>query len=110
MSIVKDIYQLTAQLPKEENYGPTSQLCRTAVSIPANIVEGWGRRSTAAFIQFLRQANGSRTERETLLLISEQVGLLPAEATSSALLDTLQHLGRQLTSLERSLQRRKNSP
>ncbi|MCS7000114.1 MAG: four helix bundle protein [Candidatus Kapabacteria bacterium] len=109
MSIVKDIYQLTAHLPKEENYGLTSQLRRAAVSIPANIAEGWGRRSTAAFIQFLRQANGSRTELETLLLISEQVRLLPAEATS-ALLDTLQQLGRQLTSLERSLQRRKNSP
>jgi len=82
---------------------------RAAISIPANIAEGWGRRYTAEFIQFLRQANGSRTELETLLLLSMEVELCP-QKVACPILEDLQLIGRQLNNLERSLQRRKNSP
>lgn len=107
MSIAREIYRLTAGFPKAELYGMTSQLRRAAVSIPANIAEGWGRRYTAEFIQFLRQANGSRTEVETLLILSNQVGLCTDRLTRP-LLEKLQMLGKQLVMLERSLQRKKN--
>jgi len=109
MRIVQQVYLLTKEFPPTELYGMTSQMRRAAVSIPANIAEGWGRRYTAEFIQFLRRANGSRTELETLLLLSSQVNLCPPEAIHP-LLDELQRIGKQLTNLERSLQRKKNSP
>ncbi|WP_347242682.1 four helix bundle protein [Thermogutta sp.] len=109
MQVVKQVYLLTTDFPPSELYGLTSQMRRAAISIPANIAEGWGRRYTAEFIQFLRQANGSRTELETLLLLSMEVGLCPEEV-ACPILEDLQLIGRQLNNLERSLQRRKNSP
>jgi four helix bundle protein len=98
------VYLLTQEFPPAELYGMTSQMRRAAVSIPANIAEGWGRRYTAEFIQFLRRA-----ELETLLLLSSRVNLCPAQAVHP-LLEALQIVGKQLTNLERSLQQRKNSP
>lgn len=109
MWVAQQVYLLTRGFPPTEQYGMTSQMRRAAVSIPANIAEGWGRRYTAEFIQFLRRANGSRTELETLLLLSSQVNLCSPQAIHP-LLEALQTVGRQLTNLERSLQRRKNSP
>ena len=109
MQVVKQVYLLTKDFPPSELYGLTSQMRRAAMSIPANIAEGWGRRYTAEFIQFLRQANGSRTELETLLLLSMEVTLCPEEV-ACPILEDLQLIGRQLNNLERSLQRRKNSP
>ena len=47
------IYDITAQLPKEEKYGLTSQVRRSAVSIPSNIAEGYGRKATADYIRML---------------------------------------------------------
>jgi len=107
MSIAQEVYRLTQNFPRDEQYGMTSQLRRAATSIPANIAEGWGRRYTAEFIQFLRQANGSRTELETLLILSSTVGLCP-EGAVQPLMTQLQVLGRQLLMLERSLRRKKN--
>jgi four helix bundle protein len=109
MAIAKEVYRFTQMLPRDEQYAITSQLRRAAVSIAANIAEGWGRRYTAEFIQYLRQANGSRTELETLLMLSISVGLCAKEAPRP-LLERLDLLGRQLLMLERSLQRKKNSP
>jgi four helix bundle protein len=109
MAIAQEVYRLTQNFPRDELYGLTSQIRRAAVSIPANIAEGWGRRYTAEFIQFLRQANGSRTELETLLILSSEIRLCPPEA-AQPILDNLQVIGKQLNSLERSLQRKKNSP
>ncbi len=109
MQVVKDVYLLTKEFPQSELYGLTSQMRRAAVSIPANIAEGWGRRYTAEFIQFIRQANGSRTELETLLILSSEIDLCSPEA-AQAILDELQVTGKQLNNLERSLQRKKNSP
>ncbi|HIP99274.1 TPA: four helix bundle protein [Candidatus Bipolaricaulota bacterium] len=105
MRIAKESYELTRNFPPSELYGLTSQIRRAAASIPANIAEGWGRRYTAEFIQFLRQANGSRTELETHLLLSAEVGLCAREQIQ-ALLEELKILGKQLLQLERSLSRK----
>jgi len=104
-ALSKAAYLLTRQFPKEELYGMTSQIRRAATSIPANIAEGWGRHYPAEFIQFLRTANGSRTELETHLILSADVGLCP-EPAIKALLQELTILGKQLLALERSLQKR----
>ncbi|MCX8139278.1 MAG: four helix bundle protein [Gemmataceae bacterium] len=106
MNLAERVYDLTRQFPKEELYGMTSQIRRAVISIPANIAEGWGRRYPAEFIQFLRQANGSRAELETLLLLSAEVGLATKTAVEP-LLHELEILGKQLVNLERSIQRKK---
>jgi len=60
-----DMYRMTKGLPKEEKYGLSSQLRRAAVSIPSNIAEGYGRKTTQEYIQFLYVAYGSECELET---------------------------------------------
>jgi four helix bundle protein len=83
----------------------TSQIRRAASSIPANIAEGWGRHYPAEFIQFLRRANGSRTELETHLLLSADIDLCTLPHVQP-LLEESEILGKQLLSLERSIARR----
>ena len=105
MTLAKEAYRLTTSLPKEELYGLISQIRRAASSIPANIAEGWGRKYPAEFIQFLRKANGSRTELETHLLLAAEIQLCRMEQID-LLLRELEILGKQILSLERSLARR----
>jgi four helix bundle protein len=72
MNLVEMVYQQTIILPKTEMYGLTSQIKRAAVSIPANIAEGNGRKSRKEYLQFLSIANGSIMELETHILILER--------------------------------------
>lgn len=74
--LVLEIYQATKEYPKEEIYGLTSQMRRSAVSIPCNIAEGYRRGHRKEYIQFLNVANGSCGELETLLALSFDLGLL----------------------------------
>ncbi len=76
MELAKEIYRLTADFPKEEIYGLTSQLRRAAVSVPANIAEGSGRESDREFSRFLSMASGSCAELETLVELSARLGML----------------------------------
>jgi four helix bundle protein len=64
------IYRLTGDFPREEQYGLTSQIRRSAVSIPSNIAEGQGRLSVGEFKQFLGIARGSNFEVQTQLEIA----------------------------------------
>ncbi|MCL2762827.1 MAG: four helix bundle protein [Treponema sp.] len=96
------IYLQTRNFPKEEMYGLTSQIRRAAVSIPANIAEGNGRKSRKEYIQFLSIANGSMTELETHLMIAERLKFMTKE-TSEQLQTKLQSVGRLLTALRKSL-------
>ena len=73
MVFVAEVYRLTGHFPKEEIYGLTSQLRRSAVSIPSNIAEGAARNSHKEFIQFLFIAAGSAAEAETQLLIAQEL-------------------------------------
>ena len=69
-------------IPKDELYGLTPQLRRCAVSIPANIAEGYGRSSTKDYVRFLRIAMGSLFELQTLLEISGKLDFLGKEVFS----------------------------
>ncbi len=69
ISFVTDVYQITSQLPTEERYGLCSQIRRSAVSIPSNIAEGYGRNSIQDYIRFLQISNGSLFEFQTQLEI-----------------------------------------
>ena len=84
-----------------------SQLRRASISVPSNIAEGWGRRYTAEFVQFLRKANGSRTEVETQLILSTDLGFLTSDSLDTILRQTTL-LGKKMLSLERSLLRRRS--
>ena len=72
------IYQATRCFPKEELYGLTSQMRRSAVSIGANIAEGCGRRSDGEMGRFLQIARGSANELEYHLLLAKDLELLQA--------------------------------
>lgn len=64
-NLVKEVYIITKSFPREEMFGLTSQMKRSAVSIPSNIAEGCGRGTIAQFAQFLDIAHGSSCELET---------------------------------------------
>src|SRR3989338_174321 len=74
--LVKAIYVLTGKFPREELYGLTSQIRRSAVSIPSNIAEGY-MRGSKEYVQFLKIALGSCAELETQLAISKEIGICP---------------------------------
>ena len=76
MDLVRDIYRATKLFPREEVYGITSQLRRSAVSVPSNIAEGQGRATRGEFVQFLCNARGSLFELETQLIIAKDLGYL----------------------------------
>lgn len=73
MELVVEIYILTDQFPREEIYGLTSQMKRSAVSIPSNIAEGKLRNSKKEFKQFLLIAFGSGGELETQIEIAKRL-------------------------------------
>ncbi|MGB9075157.1 MAG: four helix bundle protein [Terriglobales bacterium] len=70
------IYNLTRAFPKDEIYGLTSQVRRSAASIGANIAEGCGRRSDGEMTRFLQIARGSASETEYHLLLAKDLGFL----------------------------------
>lgn len=69
MELVREMYGLTAQFPKDEVYGLRSQMERAAVSIPSQIAEGYMRRHKKEYIQFLSISLGSAAELETQILV-----------------------------------------
>lgn len=75
-NLVNDVYLISKAYPKEEMYGLTSQIHRCAVSIPSNLAEGCGRRTSADTIQFLHISRGSLYELETQLFIALDQGYL----------------------------------
>jgi four helix bundle protein len=102
MDFVEAVYKRTSQFPREDIYGLTSQLRRAAVSIPANIAEGQGRRSSRDFRRFLAIAYGSLREAETHILIAERLNYLAASEKKSLMAVTAE-IGRLLNGLSNSL-------
>ncbi|MFI4897136.1 MAG: four helix bundle protein [Phycisphaerales bacterium JB059] len=105
MDLVAQIYRISAELPSEERFGLVAQVRRAAVSVPANVAEGYGRQSTRDFVRFLRMAQGSLKEAETHLLVAVRLEMLNAEQTDSAL-RLSDRLGRMIRGLIRSLEDR----
>jgi four helix bundle protein len=101
MALVEKIYQATQNFPKEELYGLTGQLRRAAISIPSNIAEGQGRRSTNEFLHHLSISYGSLMEAETQLQIAMRLGYLSKETTSE-ILERAAEIARLLNGLSNS--------
>ena len=79
IEIVTNVYQLTSGFPEEEKFGLVSQIRRSAVSIPSNIAEGYGRNSDSELSRFLNISRGSSYELETQLIISFNLGYISSE-------------------------------
>jgi four helix bundle protein len=103
------IYQITKDYPREEIYGLTSQMRRSAVSIPCNIAEGYRRGHRKEYIQFLNMAHGSCSELETLISLSHDLGLM-SEQVFEELYGLQEEVSKLLNGLISSLSRaiRKN--
>ena len=102
MSLVTDIYKATTFFPREERYGLTAQIRRSAVSIPSNIAEGSARETTPDLLRFITIAYGSLAELETQLLIARNLDYL-AEEIMFSLIQRCREIGRMLNGLRQSL-------
>lgn len=101
MEAAQEVYRLVPLLPKEEAYGMRSQITRAAVSVPANIAEGWTREAAKEKAHFLAVAHGSLAETETLLSLCEHLGWFP-EAETGRLKGLLDEVSRMLTTMRRN--------
>lgn len=99
MNITENCYRTTKNFPVEEKYGLTSQLRRSAVSIPSNIAEGAGRNTNGEFMQFLGIANGSSYELLTQLYLSKRLNLITEEKVRPIISEIL-----EVTKMNYSLQ------
>ncbi|MBT2745323.1 MULTISPECIES: four helix bundle protein [unclassified Lysobacter] len=105
MSLAKQTYQLTASFPREERFGLTSQLQRSAVSIPSNIAEGNARHSTRDYARFVSMSLGSCAELQTQLLLTGDLDVGDAQMREAAI-ELCDRVGQMLQRLHQSLIRR----
>jgi four helix bundle protein len=103
MDLVVAIYKMAASWPREELYGLTSQARRSAVSVPANVAEGYGRENLGSYIHFLKVAQGSLKELETHIEIALRLELID-QAQCQVRLSEADSVGRILHKLIRSLE------
>ncbi len=102
MGLVELVYKITQKLPKSEVFGLISQMQRSSVAIPSNIAEGAKREHRPEYIQFLSIANGSASELETQLMLTER--LYPKLKTQvETALFLLEEILKMLYSLMKSL-------
>ena len=108
MELAKLVYETTAQFPANEKYGLTSQINRSAVSIPSNIAEGAGRNSPKEFSQFLSIALGSAFELETQLYLAESFGFITSDSLT-ILLNQLDPIRKMINSFKNTLADKKSN-
>ena len=103
MKLVVEIYRLTKHFPSNEKFGLTSQMQRSAVSIPSNIAEGWWRNYDKVFIQFLNTAQGSAAELETQLILAAELKFT-TEDSITELLNLVVRIKKMIRSLIERIQ------
>jgi four helix bundle protein len=110
MDLVVAVYELTSEFPDQERYGLTSQMQRAAVSVPANIAEGYGRLHRGDYIHHLSIAGGSLAELETHITLAVRLGFVGREK-AAVVWNMAQEVGKMLSGMTRSLQdKSKKSP
>lgn len=100
--LVLDVYAVTSNFPKTEQFNLTSQINRAVVSIPTNIAEGCGRETQKELIRFLYISSGSTHELEYLLFLSAELNYLELEISKKILSD-IDEIKRMLASLIRKI-------
>ncbi len=108
MDISVEVYQNTAKFPQQELFGLTNQVRRAANSVSLNIAEGFGRKSTKAYINFLHIAHGSLCELESGLVLSTRLGFTDDESLTKTF-KLIEEEGKMLYSLIETLEK-KNKP
>ncbi len=104
LDLAESIYVATRSFPKEEVYGLTSQMRRSAISVASNIAEGHARQSRGEYMQFLGIARGSLAELYTQLVLAGRLQMLPTDAQQKLEIQ-LAEVGRLLNALRKSLGR-----
>ena len=97
--LVLAIYRLTESFPEREKFGLTHQMRRAAVSIAANIAEGFGKRSPAEKARFLNMAEGSLEECRYYLILAQDLGY----GRTESLMATLEEASRLLNAYARAI-------
>ena len=103
------IYKVTSDFPRQEQYNLVSQIRRTAVSLPSNIAEGYGRKTTVEYIRYLYIAYGSHCELETQVSLSGDLKYIVPEKLNSLRKDILE-IERMLKALIKSLEGKHSNP
>ncbi len=106
MDFVTEVYKISNNFPKEEVFGLTSQMRRSAVSVPSNISEGFGRQSLGDFIRFLKIGIASLFELQTQLEISSNLEYISKESFDR-LYEESREIERMLSSLIRKLKEKR---
>ncbi len=99
------VYRVTKGFPGDEKYGLTPQVRRAAVSVPSNIAEGYGRKTTPDYVRSLYLAYGSNCELETQISLAADPGYLDPQEQEE-LQGDIAEVERMLKALIRSLQQR----
>ncbi len=97
--LVLKLYRQTESFPSSELYGLTQQLKRAAVSVPANIAEGFRKRSRADKARYMNIAQGSLEETRYYLILAQDLGY----SNSAEVLDDVDEVGRLLDAYSRAL-------
>ena len=100
-----EIYKITKNFPSEEKFGLTAQIRRASISVPSNIAEGYGRRTTPDYIRSLYIAYGSNCELETQALLAGDLAYIKTKEQYS-LLEKISEVERMLKALIKSLENR----
>lgn len=103
IELTEKVYQLVKSFPNEELYALTSQIKRCTISIPSNIAEGYGRKSTKNYIQFLRISRGSLFELETQLIIANKLNYITDKEIADTIFNLIEEEGKMLNSFIKKL-------
>ena len=102
VDLVTEIYALTKKLPSDQRFGLTAQMQRSALSIPSNIAEGYGRSHRGDYLHHLSMANGSLCELETQLIIAGRLKYI-TRSDAEAVWGLCQETGKMLSAIIKSL-------
>ena len=98
MDLVEAIYRITANLPASEQFGLVAQMRRSAVSVPSNVAEGYGRQATGEYRHHLSFSRGSLLELETQLLLCRRLNYVQMDE-ADAVLDEIAEISKMFGSL-----------
>ena len=105
MDLAVDFHKLTRRFPREEQFALSAQLRRAGISVPSNIADGHGRKTTRDYIHFLSIARGSINEAETQLTLAQRFDYISPSLLSGSLEKTAE-IGRMLNGLIDSLEKK----
>jgi len=105
MNLAESVYRVSKTFPRDERYGLTSQMRRAAISVPSNIAEGEGRRTTGQFLHMLAFSYGSLRELETQIMLAGRLQLVSEDDRREVIAECAE-VGRLLNGLMKSLRRR----